>query len=226
MAVRIGSELNRPTALSGRPLPWGTGAAVVAVTGASWAALAGGLVDGMGAAAFLAAWLVMMAAMMLPSALPLIALYRRGASRLATASLTLGYVAIWGAVGVAAYVADRAVEGRYASAAVLAAAGVYELTAVKARFLRVCRSPVDFLMTRWRGTAAGALRLGGEHGLFCLGCCWALMAVLVVAAAMGIAWAAVIALAVFAEKVLPAERFWRFAIAATLLAFGAASLIG
>ncbi len=198
---------------------------MLAVAASSWIVLVAGLGDAMGAPAFLGAWLVMMAAMMLPSALPLVALYRRGASSVATASLAAGYVAVWGAVGVAAYTADRVVEGAYASAGVLALAGVYELTPVKTRFLRVCRSPLDFLMTRWRATAAGALRLGAEHGVYCLGCCWALMAVLVVAAAMGLAWAAVIALAVFAEKVLPAERFWRFATAAALLALAAASLV-
>ncbi|MBA2359351.1 MAG: DUF2182 domain-containing protein [Actinobacteria bacterium] len=201
-----------------------TGAAVLAVAALSWIVLVAGLGDAMGAPAFLAAWLVMMAAMMLPSALPLVVLYRRGASSAATAALAAGYVAVWGAVGVAAYGADRAIEGSYASAGVLALAGLYELTPAKARFLRVCRSPLNFLMTRWRSTAAGGFRLGAEHGLYCLGCCWALMAVLVVAATMGLAWAAVIALAVFAEKVLPAERFWRFTTAAALLALAAASL--
>ena len=198
---------------------------MLAVAASSWVALVAGLGDAMGAPAFLGAWLVMMAAMMLPSALPLVALYRRGASSVATASLAAGYVAVWGVVGLAAYAADRAIDGSYASASVLGLAGVYELTPVKTRFLRVCRSPLDFLITRWRSTPGGAFRIGVEHGLYCLGCCWALMAVLVVAATMGLAWAAVIALAVFAEKVLPAERFWRFATAAALLALAAVSLV-
>ena len=110
-------------------------------------------------------------------------------------------------------------------ALVLAAAGLYELTPAKARFLRRCRDPVGFLMSRWRGSPAGALRLGVEHGLVCLGCCWALMAVLVVAAAMGLAWAALIALVVFAEKVLPGERIWRLATAAALFALAIVSVV-
>lgn len=203
---------------------WLTAAALAAVTGAAWIALVTGG-ESMGVAAFLAAWLVMMAAMMLPSAAPLVLVYRRGAPAAATASLVVGYLTVWAAVGFAAYVADGALEGSYAAAAVLGLAAVYELTPVKARFLRVCRSPLDFLMTRWRSTPAGALRLGAEHGLYCLGCCWALMAVLVVAAAMGLGWAALIALAVFAEKVLPAERLWRLAVAAALLTFAALTLI-
>jgi predicted metal-binding membrane protein len=203
---------------------WSTVAVLVAVTVAAWAVL---VVAGetMSAPAFLAAWLVMMAAMMLPSAAPLVFVYRRGASPTATVGLVAGYLAVWGAVGVGAFAADRAIDGSHAAAAVLALAAAYELTPAKARFLRVCRSPVDFLMTRWRGTPAGAVRLGAEHGLYCLGCCWALMAVLVVAAAMGLGWALVIALAVFVEKVLPTERFWRFTIAAALAAFAVASLV-
>jgi predicted metal-binding membrane protein len=178
----------------------------------------------MGAPAFLAAWLVMMAAMMLPSAAPLVLVYRRGASAASTASLTAGYLAIWAAVGVAAYAADRSLEGTRIAAVALIGAGIYELTPLKTRFLRECRDVTGFLMTRWRGGLAGAARLGFEHGLYCLGCCWALMAVLVVSAAMGLAWAALIALAVFAEKVLPGERIWRFIIATTLLVLGIASL--
>ncbi len=174
---------------------------------------------------FLAGWLVMMAAMMLPSALPLVLVYRRSARASATAALTGGYLALWGATGFAAYGLDRAIQGDRAAALALAGAAAYELTPVKVWFLRVCRDPLSFLMTRWRGGVAGAARLGAEHGAYCLGCCWALMAVLVTAAAMGLGWAALIAAAVFAEKVLPAERFWRFAIAATLLVFAAATIV-
>jgi predicted metal-binding membrane protein len=179
----------------------------------------------MGAPAFLAGWAVMMAAMMLPSAAPLVLVYRRGASGVSTAALVAGYLGVWAAVGLLAYAAHMTIEDSRASALVLAGAAAYELTPLKARFLSKCRDPAGFLMTRWRGTPAVALRLGVEHGLFCLGCCWALMAVLVVAAAMGLAWAAVIALAVFAEKVLPAPRIWRFAIAGTLLALAVGSLL-
>jgi predicted metal-binding membrane protein len=87
----------------------------------------------------------------------------------------------------------------------------------------VCRSPTDFLDDPLARDAPGALRLGVDDGAYCLGC-WTLMAVLVVAAAMALASAAVIALAVFAKTVLPAERFWRFAIAATLAALAVATV--
>ena len=218
MAIRIEqARLARDT--------WLTGAVLAAVAVAAWAALLRSGEQGMDAPAFLAAWLVMMAAMMLPSAAPLVLVYRRGASAAATAALTTGYLALWAAVGIAAYAADSSLEHTRAAGLVLLVAGLYELTPAKARFLRQCRDPVGFLMTRWRGSSGGALRLGIEHGLFCLGCCWALMAVLVVAAAMGLAWAAVIALVVFAEKVLPGERIWRFATAAALLALGLAVLL-
>jgi predicted metal-binding membrane protein len=204
---------------------WLTGIALGAVAVAAWVWLLQGGGEGMGAPAFLAGWAVMMAAMMLPSAAPLVLVYRRGASGVSTAALVAGYLGVWAAVGLLAYAAHMTIEDSRASALVLAAAGAYELTPLKARFLSKCRDPAGFLMTRWRGTPAGALRLGVEHGLFCLGCCWALMAVLVVAAAMGLAWAAVIALAVFAEKVLPAPRIWRFAIAGALLALAVGSLL-
>jgi predicted metal-binding membrane protein len=205
---------------------WLTGPLLAAVVIATWVTLVRSDGEAMGAPAFLGAWLVMMAAMMLPSAAPLVLVYRRGASAYSTSALATGYLLVWAAVGVAAYAVDRSLEGTRAAAFVLIGAGLYELTPFKARFLKECRDVAGFLMTRWRGTPAGALRLGFEHGLFCLGCCWALMAVLVVSAAMGLAWAALIALAVFAEKVLPGERIWRFAIATVLLVLGIASLFG
>jgi predicted metal-binding membrane protein len=204
---------------------WITGVALAGVAIFGWAFLLRSGEAGMGAPAFLGAWLVMMAAMMLPSAAPLVLIYRRGASATATSALTAGYLALWAAVGIAAYAVDSSLEGSRVSALVLVGAGLYELTPLKARFLRECRDPAGFLMSRWRGGPAGAFRLGLEHGLFCLGCCWALMAVLVVSAAMGLAWAAVIALAVFAEKIFPGERTWRLAIAGALVGLGIASLI-
>jgi predicted metal-binding membrane protein len=204
---------------------WLTGATLAGVAIFAWAFLLRSGEAGMGVPAFLGAWLVMMAAMMLPSAAPLVLIYRRGASPAATGALTAGYLALWAAVGIAAYAADSSLEGSGIAALVLVGAGLYELTPLKARFLRECRDATGFLMTRWRGGPAGAFRLGVEHGLFCLGCCWALMAVLVVSVAMGLAWAAVIALAVFAEKVLPGDRIWRLAIAGALLGLGIASLL-
>jgi len=160
---------------------------------------------------FLGGWVAMMAAMMLPSAAPFVLLYSAGAKRgLATALLVVGYFAVWASFGVLAYAAqvglDRLGMGdtrAYVVAATLVAAGLYQLTPLKSTCLRRCRSPVGFLMERWRGGRLGAVRLGADHGLFCLGCCWTLMVVLVVAGAMSLVWVAAIALAVLVEKLLP-----------------------
>jgi predicted metal-binding membrane protein len=105
-----------------------------------------------------------------------------------------------------------------AAAALLAAAGTYQFTRLKTVCLRSCRSPLDFIAMRW---GHGPFRLGVEHGAYCVGCCWALMAVLVGAAAMSITAAAFIAVIVFAEKVLPAgewvARVAGFALLATAI---------
>lgn len=163
----------------------------------AWAAvLAGFNGEGVGIAGFVTAWTVMMVAMMLPSAAPFVLLYRRAATPAATARLAAGYLAVWAAVGVVVWVL-RAITMEVSASVVLAAAGLYQLTPVKQACLRRCRTPADFLVQRWR---ANAFALGADHGRWCLGCCWALMAVLVVAGMMGIVWAAVIAGVVAMEK--------------------------
>ncbi|MEK7295097.1 MAG: DUF2182 domain-containing protein, partial [Actinomycetota bacterium] len=135
-------------------------------------------------------------AMMLPSAMPFILLYQRGASRRATALLALGYLAIWSFVGIGAWILDaKAMD--IPIPVVLLTAGIYQLTPVKNACLRRCRTPADFLVERWR---TNAFVLGADHGRYCLGCCWALMAVLVVAGMMGIVWVAAIASIVAVEK--------------------------
>ena len=206
---------------------WLAAGAVALVTGLAWARLltAGDMGDrsgagmamegaeGMaagndlgGASLWLAAWAVMMTAMMLPSALPLVLAYRR-MDRRGTGALLLGsgYLVAWVGVGLAAYGLDLALPEPSALAigAVLLLAGVYQLSPMKDACLRRCRSPFDFLVMRWRRGRLGALRLGAEHGAYCIGCCWALMAVLVVAASMELVWVAVIAVVVAAEKLIP-----------------------
>jgi predicted metal-binding membrane protein len=162
----------------------------------------------MGAGLWLVAWTAMMAAMMLPSAAPLVLLYGRRSTAVNSGLLMAGYVLAWAAVGLAAYAIDMRLPdpGNAAVAAVLVAAGIYQLTPLKAACLTRCRSPLDFLVTHWRNGRTGAFRLGAEHGAYCVGCCWALMAVLVVAGAMGLVWVIAIALAVAAEKLLPAGQ--------------------
>lgn len=166
-------------------------------------------------APFLGTWTLMMAAMMLPSAAPMILLHRLGAERpgrlhreARSAVFIAGYLLLWGSVGIAVWalarIAEQVVppEGRaIAVALVLLAAGVYQLTPLKATCLRACRTPMDFLLTHWYRGLAGSLRLGVEHGWYCFGCCWALMAVFVAAGSMSLVWALVIASVVFVEKV-------------------------
>ena len=172
--------------------------------------------------AFLIAWLVMMAAMMLPSAAPLVLLYRvagAGARAVNTMFLVVGYLIVWVAFGLPTFAvqlamttaaSDGSLVGRslpYVVAVVLALAGLYQFTPLKKACLRQCRSPLDFMVQRWHGAGPlAATRLGVEHGAYCVGCCWGLMAVLVVAGSMSLAWVTLIALLVFAEKVLPFGR--------------------
>lgn len=162
---------------------------------------------------FVAGWTVMMAAMMLPSALPMIRLFRLVAADtprpwIRTATFVSSYLIIWAAVGVPVWMLGRVVEGLDLAmgpvmAATLLLAGAYQLTPLKGACLRACRTPMDFLVTHWYGGAAGALRLGAEHGWYCVGCCWALMAVFVFVGAMSLPWAAAIAGLVLVEKLLP-----------------------
>ena len=108
----------------------------------------------------------------------------------------------------------------YGVAASLLAAGVYQFTPLKETCLRQCRSPLDFLMQRWRPGALGAFRLGVEHGAYCAGCCWGLMAVLVVAGAMSLPWVALLTLVIFAEKLLPASRWTVRLVGGVLVGLG------
>ena len=164
---------------------------------------------------FLGTWTVMMAAMMLPSATPMILLHRLGANgrvrtQLWSAAFVAGYLVVWASVGIvvwgAAIAASAIVmpeERALGVAAILLIAGVYQFTPLKSTCLRACRTPADFLLTHWHRGLSGQVRLGIEHGLYCLGCCWALMALFVGAGAMSLMWAVGIALVVLVEKVRP-----------------------
>jgi predicted metal-binding membrane protein len=168
------------------------------------------------ALAYLTAWSVMMTAMMLPSALPMIDLYaatQRNASvglrAIRVGSFTLVYLALWALTGVPVYFASVALSGisrsalAYVVAAVLVIAGLFQLSTLKRVCLRHCRSPLGFLFGHWREGWQGGLAMGRAHAVYCLGCCWALMVVLVVAGAMGLVWVLLIAAIVAAEKLLP-----------------------
>jgi predicted metal-binding membrane protein len=163
---------------------------------------------------FTACWAVMMTAMMLPSALPMIALYgamQRGVVAPGTrgvpvAAFTLMYLGLWAATGLPVYFAHTLLAGlagstlAYAIAVILVAAGVYQLSPLKQVCLHVCRSPLGFLLGHWRAGRRGSVALGWSHALYCLGCCWALMLVLVAAGAMGLPWVLLITAVVAAEK--------------------------
>jgi predicted metal-binding membrane protein len=207
-----------------------TYAALLVMTAAAWASMLsspmGGDMAGMemtmaptlrDGVAFVVAWAVMMAAMMLPSAVPMIGLYaaiQRGASGMtarvaAIGAFVLTYVAVWGITGVPIYFASLALMAvspatlAYTIAVVLAGAGAFQFSRFKEMCLRHCRSPLGFLLGHWRPGWPGGARMGLAHALYCLGCCWALMVVLVVAGAMGLPWVLLIACVVAAEKILP-----------------------
>ena len=164
---------------------------------------------------FLGTWTVMMAAMMLPSATPMILLHRLGANgrvrtQLWSAAFVAGYLVVWASVGIVVWGAAIAASAivlpevrALGVAAILLIAGVYQFTPLKSTCLRACRTPADFLLTHWHRGLSGQVRLGVEHGLYCLGCCWALMALFVGAGAMSLMWAVGIALVVLVEKVRP-----------------------
>jgi predicted metal-binding membrane protein len=172
------------------------GLALGAATALAWLGLAR-YPHRMDAAGYLAGWTLMMTAMMLPSIAPLVLLYR--GSRLV---LSAGYLLVWAALGVVPYSAMywSMTTDPHRAALVLALAGIYELTPLKRACLRHCQSPATFLMQHFNH---GALRLGVAHAIWCTGCCLGLMAVLVFAAAMNLAWAAAIAVVVFVQKALP-----------------------
>lgn len=224
-----------------RRLDLGLGAGLVGLAAVAWYALvlrSGEMALAMeiSAAAYLAVWIAMLLAMMLPATAPLAVAYgrvaqARGGGRLAALPFTAGYLGLWTAAGLlplALFLATRgAVAGMSASplgplalAGVLLAAGLYQLSPWKGACLRACRSPLGFVMSHdfdrdaWGGVLAGA-----GHGAFCLGCCWALMAVLTVAGLMSLPWMAVLAALILAEK------NWRHGLLLSRLA-GVAMILG
>ena len=191
---------------------------------------------GLGAAGwFLGVWVVMMGAMMLPSVAPTVALYSRMTktrSQLSPLLFAAGYLVTWGGAGVLALAIaaaggrigggvlswDRA--GRWGAGATLVVAAVYELTPLKDVCLGKCRSPLGFLLGSWRDRWPGALRMGAEHGAWCVGCCWALMASLFALGIMSITWMAFVAGLIAVEKTAPWRRVATYGTAALLLALG------
>jgi predicted metal-binding membrane protein len=188
---------------------------------------------------YLGIWVTMMAAMMLPSAMPMVLLFSKASSGsvgrpgLATGLFVSGYLIVWTAYGLVAYGLFRLVrgldpsflgwerEGPVVAGAAIVLAGVYQLTPLKRVCLRHCRTPLSFVMHHWRSGLRGAFRMGIVHGAWCVGCCWALMVVLFAVGVMSIMWMLVVAAIVFAEKVLPIGESTARALAIVLIVFGA-----
>jgi predicted metal-binding membrane protein len=193
-----------------------------------------------------AIWWVMMPGMMLPSAMPMILTFAtvnrrkrsRGQPAVPTAVFTAGYLVAWGLFGIAATLADWGLEqaalmspttqrlSPTLGAAVVIVAGVYQLTPLKYVCLTRCRSRFDFVLNRWRDGSVGALWMGFEHGLYCLGCCWFLMALLFAAGMMSLVWMAAITAFVLAEKLFPAGPWIARASGLVMVAFGVYLLAG
>jgi len=230
---------------------------LLALAAAAWADLvwqgAGGDMDmamdsptmGLRAPLFLAIWVIMMVAMMFPTAAPMIVTFhkvqaakrQRGEAFVATWIFVAAYLFVWGLSGIAAYAGALAAEALAARTAlssdtaariggiVLIAAGLYQFTPWQDLCLSKCRTPISFIMTSWRDGAAGALRMGLLHGAYCLGCCWLLFVVLFPLGIMNIAAMAVITLVIFAEKTLPWGRAAARAAAVALIAYGFAVVV-
>ena len=169
-------------------------------------------------------WAVMMAGMMLPSATPVLLMFGLAARRRASAAavtgreiyaLAAGYLAVWALFSAVATVAQFTLSMRLAispmmtltspraGAALLIIAGIYQITPLKNICLRQCQSPFGFLMHHWRAGAVGAVRMGFDHGVYCVGCCWALMLLLFVGGVMNLAVIAALTVFVAFEKLSP-----------------------
>jgi len=186
-------------------------------------------------------WWVMMIAMMTPSAAPVLLLFtaikRMGPDRRSAVQLSglflVGYLLIWAGFSALAAVAQlgleaaglsdgsmMAIRSRGFAGLVLIAAGLYQFSALKNACLKHCRSPAHYLAEHNHPGRAGALRMGLEHGAYCLGCCWALMALLFVGGVMNLYWIVGIALYVAAEKLLPAARWLETTLGGVLICTG------
>jgi predicted metal-binding membrane protein len=197
---------------------------------------------GLRAPLFLSLWVMMMVAMMFPTAAPMIVTFhqvqtgkrKRGEAFVSTWIFVTAYLLVWALSGVAAYAGALVAEMAAAHAAltpataarvggaVFVVAGLYQLTPLKDVCLSKCRTPIGFIMTSWRDGPAGALRMGFLHGAYCLGCCWLLFVILFPLGIMNIAAMAVITLVILAEKTLPWGAAVARVVAAALIIYGLA----
>jgi predicted metal-binding membrane protein len=219
----------RPSLLAGVPAPiLGAVAAAWAVAVAAEASgvanslhhdalLEGGPGFGPALLLFLLAWQVMVAAMMLPSSLPMVRMFAVASANApdrgrALAAFTVGYAAVWSAVGLLAFGGDAALHAAVAASpwlhqhdwaiapSVLLLAGAFQFTPLKDACLRACRHPASFLRRHYRRGPGGGFMLGARHGVFCVGCCWALMLVMFAAGAASLIWMAALTGVMVHEK--------------------------
>jgi predicted metal-binding membrane protein len=192
---------------------------------------------GLGALAFM--WWVMMVAMMIPAASPTVLLFSHvhrssgPGTEPPTAAFLAGYLVCW--LGFALIAAglqsslispvSMAIDSREATAILLIAAGLYQLSPFKDACLGKCRSPAQFLTRHYRPGQFGAFRLGILHGAYCVGCCWLLMALLFIGGVMNLVWVAGLATLVAAEKLLPRGQWLAKFAGVILLLWGAVSLL-
>lgn len=211
-------------AMAGMPMPW----------------------DFTDALLMLAMWLVMMVGMMLPSAMPMILLYQQMLRRytqprqrhLALLLFCLAYLLVWGGFSLLAtglqWGLDRLAlldphmrsGSRWLGAALLLIAGIYQWLPGKATCLAHCQGPLPFLMAHWRSGIAGGWHMGLTHGLYCLGCCWALMGLLFVGGVMNLLWVALLGGYVLVEKLLSRGPWLGRMAGLLMLAWGLALLLG
>ena len=186
-------------------------------------------------AIFVGGWTVMCVAMMLPSSLPLVTVFRTVTRRTPSLVLLLiaGYLAIWAAFGLAGFVLDAGLHAlverggwrdgpRVIPAALLLTAGLFQFSSVKHSCLEQCRSPLGFVVAHWHGgsRATGAFALGIRHGIFCIGCCWALMLLMLGAGGVNVGWMLALGAVMFVEKVVPWGRWITIPVGILLVAWG------
>lgn len=196
-------------------------------------------------AVFVAGWVVMSVAMMLPSSLPLVTVFRTITRRRPRpgrdlALLTAGYVVTWGLFGFGAFLGDTALHAlveqtgflasaeRLVIAATLLLAGLFQFSPLKRSCLRQCRSPVGFLASHWHGGDHrwAAFALGLRHGLFCVGCCWALMLLMFAVGGVNLGWMLALGAVMFAEKAVSWGRWVTAPVGALLALWGLGLLLG
>jgi predicted metal-binding membrane protein len=226
-----------------RPIATAIVVALLACAAAAWlltiqqsSSMAMGGVAMLGAGLFLVTWVLMMVAMMFPTVGPMVLTHAsvvrsRGEGSVPTITFVLGYLVVWAAAGLVPLAVIQLLSSSVAAAAgpwlpraagaVVVIAGVYQFTPLKNVCLKACRSPLAFVLTHdFGGGARAAARAGMAHGLYCLGCCWALMAVLAVVGLMNLAWMAVIAVVFFLEK------NWRYGVLLSRVSGAVCVIIG